>query len=85
MPELNQLVADRMKSVLTAQHLTIGDYAKRANQDVQKVARRLRGEVPITIADIDTFSAVTGYTPDEFLKSEFVLKTLVTAGSGEVE
>ncbi|PLS26001.1 hypothetical protein [Bifidobacterium parmae] len=83
MPELNQIVADRMKSSLTSLHLSVKDYATRAGQSYEAAKRRINGDIPLTLTDLQDFCAVTGYRPCELLEDEFVLKpSSALAGKG---
>lgn len=80
MQELNQLVADRMKASLTSLHMSLKDYSVQAGQSYEASKRRVNGEVPLTLSDLEGFCRVTGYKPSELLEDEFVLKPAALAG-----
>ncbi|PJM79974.1 hypothetical protein CUU80_02235 [Bifidobacterium scaligerum] len=82
MPELNQVVADRMKSSLTSLHISIRDYASKAGLGYEAAKRRVNGEIPLTLSDIQIFCKVTGYKPSELLENKFVLKSSPALADG---
>lgn len=83
--DLNSIVSDRFRAVLSSQHISIAEYAKRTGQSRDAANRRINGNVPLSLADLNEFCTVTGYKPYELLQEEFVLKPLALVGSREVE
>ena len=83
MPELNSIVADRFRAVLSSQHISITEYAELTGQSRDAANRRVNGTIPLTLADLYDFSKVSGYEPYELLKPEFVLKPTRVDGKAE--
>lgn len=71
---LNDMVASRIRAILSSRHLTFADYANQIGMGLGAICRRLNGDVPITLTDLAEFAKSTGYTPAELVADEFVLK-----------
>lgn len=83
MPELNQLVAENMQLAMKALHITPNDYADQIGVNYLRVTRRLKGEVPITLTDLETFCKTTGYKVTDLMDEDFVMKPTRVDGKAE--
>lgn len=71
---LNSIVSERFRAILSAQQISVEDYAKETGRTREAARRRLNGSIPISLADLDEFCSITGYKPNEILQEQFILK-----------
>jgi transcriptional regulator with XRE-family HTH domain len=64
---LAEHVATRLRVEMARADVTIGELAQRLGESPVWVARRMRGRVPITLADLDRIATALGVSPVDFV------------------
>lgn len=62
-PSLAQAVLVELHVEIARQQLSLADLARRAGMTSTALGRRLRGEVPLTLADVDALAAALHVQP----------------------
>lgn len=70
---IDTLVAQRVRAVQAANHLTVEETAKALRLSRNAAGQRLNGRHPFSLKELDLFAQATGYSREDFLADDFML------------